>query len=688
MAKLLLEIGTEELPPGLLSSGARELEARVRRLLTDAEIACGPAELFFTPRRLAVVFSDVASERPAHTAEVQGPPRKVAFGTDGKPTKTAVGFAKAQGKSPENLYVKQTAKGEYACLKKEEPALPTAEVLKTGLPLVLSALPFPRTMRWREDKTRFPRPVRWLVCLLDTAVVPFEFAGLCSSNQTFGLRLASGAITIPDPGAYEPLLEKAQVIGSFDKRRSAAKAGIEQACAQVQARPVQDDELLDETACITEFPVPILCRFNAEHLNLPAEVLKTALKEHQRCFAVENSGGKLVPYFVAVANTPGCDARAVGRWYEDAVESRLRDARFFFEADAKVGLEALVEEEKKVTWIEGMGSYFDKTERLVALCRHLAAAVPAADKDALLTAARLSKADLLTQVVREKEFTSLQGVMGGIYARLAGKPDAVGTAIAEQYLPRSVGDALPRTLAGALLSVADKTDNITATFLSGAIPSGSEDPFALRRQAYGLLAIVLEHKLDLDLEELLGHALGLFPAPNPDYAAKLAPFLAERLEALLADKGIPYDISDAVMETTWHHPARALAAATALRELRSRPEFEKLVIGQKRVANILKGLDVTGSPDPTLFEQPAERELWTGAQKVEPGIAAAMAKFDFAPALELLLTLRPQIDRFFDDVLVMAEDEKLKTNRLRLLLYVRSLFRRVADLSRIVIEGQ
>ncbi len=688
MSQLLLEIGTEELPPALLAPGAAGLESRVRQLLADREIACGPARQFFTPRRLAVRFSDVAPERPARTVEVQGPPRKATFGPDGKPTKTALGFARAQGRSPEDLYVKQTAKGEYVCVRKEEPALPTADVLASGLPAVLAALPFPRSMRWLEDKTRFPRPVRWLVCLLDDKVVEFEFAGLRSSNVTRGHRFAARAVALPGPAQYEQLLEEQQVICSFERRRDFVRQACADACAPLPARPVPDAELLDETACITEFPVPILCRFAPEHLRLPAAVLKTALKKHQRCFAVEDGRGELVPCFVAVANTPGCDARRVGRWYEDAVESRLRDARFFFEADSKLGLEPLVEEEKKVTWIEGMGSYFDKTERLVALCGHLAESVPDADPGHLRAAARLCKADLLTQVVREKEFTSLQGVMGGIYARLAGQPGAVADAIAEQYLPRAAGDDLPRTLAGALLAVADKTDNIVATFLSGAIPTGSEDPFALRRQAYGLLAIVLEHRLDLDLDRLLKQALALFPSADPERAAQLAPFLAERLEALLADKGIPYDISDAVMETTWHHPARALAAARALLALRPRPDFEKLVIGQKRVANILKGLDVAGAPDPALFAEPAERGLLDSARQSEPGIAAAMKKFDFGPALEQLLTLRPAIDRFFDDVLVMAEDEQLKTNRLRLLLLVRSLFRQVADLSRVVIEGQ
>ncbi|MBM3315599.1 glycine--tRNA ligase subunit beta, partial [candidate division WOR-3 bacterium] len=390
-------------------------------------------------------------------------------------------------------------------------------------------------------------------------------------------------------------------------------------------------------------------------------------------------------YFVAVTNTPGCDHARVRAWYEKAVDSRLKDARFFVEADLKLGLEPLVEEEKRVTWVEGMGTLFDKTGRLRRLCAYLASVVPGVAAKALDRAAQLCKADLLTQVIREKEFTSLQGIMGGIYASRLGEDAEVSLAVTDHYLPRFTGDRLPGTIPASLLSIADKTDNIAAAFASGAVPTGSEDPFALRRQATAILSVILELKLPVDVSELLTAAAGLFAGAAP---GALPDFFRERMAALLSEKSIRYDVAGAVLATNWHTPAEALTRAQALTQLRSRAEFEKLVIGQKRVANILKGLTVEGLPEDALFSEPTEKLLWTEARKAEPDLDRALATADYAGALGLLLGLRPTIDRLFDDVLVMDKDAKVRDNRLRLVLYVRSLFLKVADLSQIVLEGE
>jgi len=512
---------------------------------------------------------------------------------------------------------------------------------------------------------------------------------------------------------YESTLRTHGVVVPRDARRTAIAAELNRLATAAGGRPVDDEELLEETTDITESPELVLCSFNTDYLDLPAEILTTALKKHQRCFSVRKADSDdLLPHFVAVTNTPGCDAAAVSGWYEKAAESRLRDARFFVEADLKHGLEALVEEEKQVTWIEGMGTYFDKTQRLRDLCRQLSktGTVPQRvgrscseglspvfdDADALDRAALLCKADLLTNMVREKEFTSLQGRIGGIYARGLGEPPAVADAIAEHYLPRFIGDKLPMTRNGALLSIADKLDNIVATFLTGEIPTGSEDPFALRRQATGLLTIVLRQNLPIEIGELVSAALRLFPSPKDEYASQVPGLLRERLSALLAEQGIRYDIAAAVMETSWQQPSQALIRANALAAFRDEPEFLKLVIGQKRVANILRGLPRLSAeenrgctqPQDALLTEPTEKLLWIESRKVEPDLDLRLAAHDYRRAFELLLSLRPTIDKFFVDVLVMAEDEKLRTNRLRLLTYVRSLFGKVADLSKIVIEGQ
>ncbi len=694
---LLLEIGTEELPPAFLRRGSEELAHRIREILNQHELQFSEPELFYTPRRLSVRFSSVQAEKPGGEVEVQGPPAKVAFDTGGTPTRTGIGFAAAHGKQPQDLYLKTTARGEYAFVRKEVPPLHTREILLKEIPLCLRQLSFPRTMRWQTDATRFPRPIRWLVCLLGSEVVPVEFASLTADRLTWAKRSESHPLSLADALEYENTLREHGVLCRPEERREAVRTQADKLCTQAGGFMIGDEELLEETVNITESPVVILCRFDPTYLTLPPDVLITALKKHQRCFAVQAQTQNpkadttdLLPLFVAVADTPGCDQELVARWYEHAVESRLRDARFYFDEDLRRGLEALVEEEKRVVWIEGIGTYYDKTAHLRELCGHLAAELSMTEEEIniLDRAAWLSKADLLTNMVKEKEFTSLQGKMGGIYARLLGERAEVADAIAEHYLPTGADSELPRTRYGACLSLVDRIDNIVATFLTGSIPTGSEDPFGLRRAASGLLNIILAHHLDIDLKKLLTVALRNFKSPSAEYSAKLIPFLQERLESVLADKGIPYDISAAVMETTWHYPVRALAAARALSAFRSRPEFEKLIIGQKRVANILKNQQVTGLPNPALFYEPAEIELWQTAQKVEPEVRKAMASYDYFPALELLLELRQPIDRLFDEVLVMAEDERLRTNRLRLALYLRSLFLQVADLSRIVLEGE
>jgi tetrameric-type glycyl-tRNA synthetase beta subunit len=685
---LLVEIGSEEIPPAFLAPTVAELERRLRVSLAAAELAAGPARTFHTPRRLAVLFAAVDPERPGREVEVQGPPARAAFDAEGRPTRTAEGFSRSHGCTPADLFVRPTARGEYVFLRRTEPAVRTAGLLEEALPGLLASLPFARSMRWLADKTRFARPVRWLVGLLGTEIVPFQFAGLVAGRATRGGRRSGPPVELAAAADYEPALAARHVIADPERRRAALVEAITRLAAEPGGAPVLDPELLEETVCITESPVPVLCRLDPAHLGLPAPVLVTALKMHQRCFAVRRpDADELLPRFIGIADTPGCDTAAVGRWFERAVESRLRDARFFYEADLKHGLAALVEEEKRVVWFEGMGSYFDKTVRLRGLCRSLAAMVGNVDPDLLDRAAELAKADLLTNMVREKEFTSLQGRVGGIYARLAGEPALVADAIGEQYLPAGAGDPLPASRPGALLSIADKTDNIVAAFLAGEIPTGSEDPFALRRQAAGIFAIILEQQLPVNTGALTRAAVALFPAPDPALAAKLPAFFLERAAQALADRGIPYDIADAVLATRPDEPLTALAAGRALMAFRERPEFARLIVGQKRVANILRGQETAGAPDPARFTDEAERALWQQVRDHAGRIEALADAHDHGAALALLLELRPAIDRFFEDVLVMAEDAAVRANRLRLLLAVRELFRRVADLSRVVIEG-
>ncbi|MGQ9708121.1 MAG: glycine--tRNA ligase subunit beta [bacterium] len=688
MRIFLLEVGTEELPPGVIAGAAHELRRRVTDLLADNGIEFGETELFWTPRRLGLRIRDVADERPVEFVELPGPPKRAGFDAQGQPTKTAIGFAAAHGKTVDELYVKQTPKGEYLFVRKVLPAVPSQRVLGGNLPAIIARMPFPKTMRWDQSGLNFSRPVRWVLCLLGDEVVPFELAGLSSGNTTFGNRACSRApVVIKTPEDYEAVLEKYGVIVSPEQRRSRVLKRLAQLAAEVNGEVVKDDELVSETVNITEFVEPIRCRFNPEYLKLPREVLVTALKKHQRCFSVQRQDGKLLPYFIAVADTPGCDIELVRSWYERAVESRLRDAGFFVEADLKQGLLPLVEDEKRVVWIEGLGSYYDKTQRLRRLCGYLAGVLAlGAEESALLDrAALLCKADLLTNLVREKEFTALQGLVGSIYSRLLGEPEAVACAIAEHYQPRSLEDDLPRTVLGGLLSIADKVDNIVATYLTGNIPTGSEDPFAVRRQATGVLLIILERGWSIEIDELVHSGFVELGRHDDRILRMVLELFQERLAAILAERGISYDVANAVLKTVWHTPAEALARAKGLKRFRTSPEFEQLVIGQKRVANILRGQSCEGQPEDMLFQEMAEKELWEKAQRVEPALEEALDKKDYDEALTLLLSLREAIDRFFDDVLVMCEDERLRNNRLKLLNYVRFLFKRVADFSEIVL---
>jgi glycyl-tRNA synthetase beta chain len=687
--RLLVEIGSEEVPASYLGPAAAELERRILNLLAENSLTPTAARTCYTPRRIALLVEDVADQRPAQVVEVQGPPRKNAFDLDNQPTRTAQGFCAAHGKTPAELYFKTTPRGEYVFLKKETEPVPTRRVLEENIAALVSSLPFPKNMRWGPGGLRFARPVRWLLCLLGSDVVHVRLDGLVSDRNTQGRRIRRPrTVAVTSADEYESLLAAEGIIARHDARCAAITAQLNELAASVGGVPVLDEELAEETADITESPEALLCSLDERHLRLPAKVLVTALKKHQRCFAVQTQDGRLLPWFVAVVDNPDCDHRQVAAWYEKAAESRLRDAHFFFDNDLTRGLESLVNAERQVVWIEGMGTYFDKTERLRELCRRLAVQVPGVDAAALDRAAYLSKADLLTDMVREKEYTSLQGTMGGIYARLLGEPESVADAIAEQYLPRAAGDQQPQTLPGALLSIADKVDNIVATFLTGAVPSGSADPFALRRQATGLLSVILDRDLPVDINDLIATSAAAFPSADLDCKAKLPDFFRERLAALLAERGIRYDAVNAVMEDFWPTPTQAMARARALLAFRDRPGFEQLVVGARRVANILRGQEIGGLPQPEALTEPAERFLWQEAQSLEPRLHKALATSAYGQAFELLLGLRATIDRFFDEVLVMAEDESLRANRLRLLAYVRSLFRRVADLSRIVLDGE
>lgn len=700
MSDFLLEIGVEELPASFLKPAAEALEQLLRRWFGEQRIACGPSDLFYTPRRLAVRFAGVAEQQESVTVEIQGPPKRAAFDAEGHPTQTALGFARAHQQDVATLFTKKTARGEYVFLHKTLPSLPTGQLLAPALPALIAQIPFPKNMRWGEKGFRFARPIRWIVALLGTETLHFAIEDVVSGNITFGHRQVSREeIVLGSPAEYEAVLRQGRVLVDPKERRQAVLDTTRAVLAGSGGEVVPDEELLEETTGIVELPWAVRCRFSSEHLSLPEIVVVTALKRHQRCFAVRSDGAEggsesdavLLPLFVAVTDNPDCDVDAVRMWYEKAAESRLRDARFFVEEDRRIGLEGFLVQEEKVVWLEGLGTLRDKTERLIELGRLLYPAT-GAQPELLQRAALLSKADLLSNMVREKEYTSLQGIIGGEYARLSGEPEEVARAIAEHYLPRNPGDPLPSTEEGRVLSIADKLDNICAGFVTGAAPTGSEDPFALRRQATGLLSIVFASSWrEFPLRQAIEHNLALLKASDTQLPLRIAEFFRERMHLLLVNQGISYDIANAVIAVAWENPATVISRVCALREFRAQEGFDSLVLGQKRVSNILRGLTVSGEVLPGLFRETAEQELYRAAQNLEVELSAVLQQGAdtgaFRRALELLLGMRQVIDRFFDDVLVMCEEPHIAANRQNLLALVKAQFLRVADLSQIVTES-
>lgn len=688
---LLLEIGTEEIPASYLVPALRAFSNYLANLLWNNwfNFEEGPFRpvIFYTPRRLSLIIPNLPTHTRESNIEVQGPPAKVARDKKGEWTVAAKKFAESQGISEESLIIKENEKGSYVFVKKKTVVHPTEAILASRIPNYLRQfMTFPRSMKWPQGlDVSFARPVRWICCLFGGEVVEFEYAGLKSSNVTYGHRFDHPqTVTINHPDEYVQKLKDASVIIDPDDRRKLIKAELEKAAKELGGSLVEDKELLAEVTNLVEYPNVLSCDLGGftdlGFANLPREVLQTALAKHQRAFVVEKKG-KLLPHFLVVTNSPKLEPKLAKPWYECMAISRLEDADFFIKEDLDKGLEPLVEEEERVEWIKGLGSLADKTEWLTDLGLYLGENIKEFDAKIYKRAAHLAKADLLTNLVREKEFTSLQGIAGYIYAGGMRENDEVRRVIFEQY-----GDT-PTSLESAVFGVVDRLLNIAATFTVGKPPKGSRDPFALRRQAATIMKIIIEHKLPINLPTALERTLGLMSKEEKE-KDQVATFLTERLRLYLKDRGFAYDWVDAVLAVAGDEPYDSWLRISAFRELDKGEEFRLVAVGQKRVANITRNTP-PDSPDPDieLFAQEEEKKLWEEANRIRPNLESAVTQRDYKRALELLLSIRPAIDSFFDEVFVMVKDEKVRTNRLNLVAAVRDEFLKVADFSRIVVEG-
>ena len=704
---LLFEIGVEELPSTYIAPALDQLERAVRAGLAEARLACDDVVTYGSPRRLAVFAADVSERQRDHEEEAMGPAAKVAFDAAGQPTKALLGFCAGKGVDASAVRRVETPKGEYVVVTVHHVGRPAAEVLPAILGAIAPRLQFPKTMRWDAGDYRFGRPVRWLAALLGDHVLPVQAFGLTAGRSTFGHRfLHPGAVDIPAPRRYLEVMKDAHVLADHRVRRIAVLEQIERAAASQGGRVVADDELVDINTFLVEWPTAFAGAFADAYLDLPREVIVTALREHQRFHAIERADGTLLPGFVAVRNGDERGLDIVRRGNEGVLVARLEDAKFYWDTDLKHAPAEQVEKLADVVWMEGLGSLRQKAGRLESLTGWLAERLAPGSADAARRAALLSKTDLLGEMIGSgKEYASLEGIMGGHYARRAGEPEAVATAISEHYRPRGAGDELPVTPAGSLLALADKLDHVSGAFVAGKIPSGSEDPYGVRRAANGAVRIVVEQALPLDLRAAAMEMTRAFFAADPDLAQaeimkKLGEFLRGRVDTALEDRGVAYDTREAALEARirmgdtvrpgWCDAADAFARAQALGAFRGDPRFTSLVILFKRVTNILKASadPLPAALDRARLAEPAEQALLAALEKANADAAPMWERKAYAEILPALLALEQPIHAFFEHVMVNVDDVAMRQNRLRLLADVREAFLRGWDLSRVVVEGE
>jgi len=685
----LLEVGVEEIPPREAPRLAEQLRLAAEELLRQERLDFEATVAHHTPRRLVLLVKGLAEEQRAAQEEIRGPSKRVAFDEEGNPTKAALGFARSRGVAVEDLVVKATDEGEYVFAVKETPGRPTPEVLPELLPRALKQLAPSETMRWDDSGLRFIRPIRWLLALYGEEPIPFAYGRVASAPRTRGHRfLGRAEIPVSSVPQYFEALRENGVLLDPEERRARIEEALREASQRIKAHPLRREDLLQEITNNLEHPTPVLGEFSKDFLELPREIIETTLIEHQK-FVPFSVGEKAAPYFVGFRDGPEDRDGTVRRGYERVVRARLTDSVFFFHEDRKLSLAERAQGLKAVIFQEQLGTIWDKVERMrrfgAAIAERLA--LTEEEREAVDRTIYLCKADLLTAMVGE--FPDLEGIVGGIYARLDGEPEPVWKGIYEHYLPKAAGDPLPQSPTGLVASLADKLDTVVGSLLLGEEPTGSRDPFGLRRKANGVIRLAMEKELDLDFFELIRELEGLYAfLRRREPLERVEGFFLERLAAELRDDyNVAYDVVNAVVAVRDGNFYRAYKRARSLEAIRGEAEFEALVLAFSRVANILKG-QTARSFDPQRFQDDAERDLWRAYLKAEGHIKKLLPSGDYDGILERLRTLKDPIDRFFDEVLVMAPDPLLRQNRLGLLAKVRELFLTVGDLSQIVVEGE
>jgi len=681
---LLLEIGTEEIPARFLTPAIADLKAIAASVLDEYRIGHQGISAYATPRRLALLISDVSTVQLDNKKEVFGPSRKISFDDNGNPTKAAAGFAASVGVEPSALVIRQKGKAEYVAAVIEEKGSETKAVLPEVLKKIVLSLRFPKSMRWGNGQLLFARPIHWIAAIYGCDTVHFEIEGIKSSNVTRGHRfLAPAWFQVKEIASYMNMLENNFVVLDNDKRKGIIRDGITSLATAAGGRPVIDEGLLETVSFLVEYPVPVLCGFSEEYLRLPKELLITVMKDHQKYFAVCDSNDNLLNKFVVISNTRSDNADTVRTGAERVIRARFDDAKFYFYEDRKKPLAGRVDDLKKVTFHDKFGSIYDKLERMSSIAAFLADRIDPALKDRLLKAVRLSKTDLITGVVRE--FPELQGIMGKYYAGLDGEDRVVANALEEQYLPSSFGGKLPGSDVGALLSLSDKIDNLSSFFSIGLVPTGSEDPFALRRQAMGTALIIMDRGYSITLDEVLQYSLRNMQDDivRQKTCENLISFMEQRVEYIMTSSGHEPELVKSLISLAAKSPLRTiLTRAEALRDFRQSGIFPVFILAVKRVNNIIPKTSLP-AVRPELLTHEMEKALYEAFGSVREKVSGLVEQEKFSGALNAFAEITTPVNNFFDKVLVMDKDEGIRSNRLGLLKEIWTTALMLTDFSKL-----
>jgi len=683
--QLIFEIGTEEIPAGYLLPALNKLKGSLADALTEHKLTFGKIKGGVTPRRMVVCVDDLPDRQPDSTDVIFGPPKSAAFDADNQPTKAAIGFAKSKGASLADIQIVSTDKGEYLMILQEQKGRGTKEILSTVLPELTRNLSFPKSMRWGAGKMTFARPIQWLLALFNEATIDFTIDGAGTTESvSYGHRfMAPNAFEVTNYDQYVESLRSAHVLLVQDERKNAVSEEINRAAKEAGGQILPDAELVDTVANLIEKPHAICGSFETKFLALPKDALITSMREHQKYFAVVDHNGDLMPNFIAVNNTLVKDKVLGAEGHQRVLRARLEDALFFFKEDQNRPLESRVDDLKGIIFQAKLGTMEEKTRRVQALAETIADTVAPEKRELVSRSALLSKADLLTEMVNE--FPSLQGAMGRDYARLNGEPEEVAIAIHEHYMPVRAGSKLPQTVTGSIVSIADRLDTIAGCFGIGQIPSGSADPFGLRRQTLGLLHIIEEKSFPLSISELLNKAFDLYgdklTEERETALANSIQFIKGRFINYQTANDVPADAVDAATSTTVDDIVDCKHRITALVEVSTQESFPLLANSFKRVMNIIKG-QPAGTINQALLSEDAEKGLHNAYQKVAAQAQPFIDNKSYQEALSIILQMKEPVDFFFDKVMVMTDEVDIRNNRLALLSAIAALFLQVGDFSK------